>query len=365
MAKVQFLRGTAAQYAALASKDDNALYFITDERRIYKGAVPYTGGQFEAVTSFPATGEINKLYVNTADGAAKYWNGSAYQTVVMPQMSAVNTSAPSTTNLLTEKAIVDYVSAQIAAVDAAGIASTISGLSASIASNASAITTLNTTLGSATLSTTDQTVTGAINELHTGLSSAATNLAVTVASKEDNTVAASYEIKQGETVLGTINVPKDMVVQSGVVEIYTTETLPTGEGAPTTPGTYIVLTVANAANDKLYIPAEDLVDIYTAGADATEVQLAVNGTELTATLVDGGVATAKLADNAVTTAKVADANITKAKLAADVQASLDLADAALDDAKAYTDAELTWNTIGETTPVTPPEPEPEPETPTA
>ena len=36
MALVKFVAGTAAQFQDLSPKDANTLYFITDERRIYK-----------------------------------------------------------------------------------------------------------------------------------------------------------------------------------------------------------------------------------------------------------------------------------------------------------------------------------------
>lgn len=41
MGLVKFITKTAAQYAALQTKDNDALYFITDTQRIYKGSVEY------------------------------------------------------------------------------------------------------------------------------------------------------------------------------------------------------------------------------------------------------------------------------------------------------------------------------------
>ena len=78
--------------------------------------------------------------------------------------------------------------------------------------------------------------------------------------------AASYQLqKDGSAIGATINIPKDMVVSKGeVVEN------PEGHDA----GLYIVLTLANATNDKLYIPANKLVDDYTG---STYVEVASNG----------------------------------------------------------------------------------------
>lgn len=132
----------------------------------------------------------------------------------------------------------------------------------------------------------------------------------------------SYTVKQGARTVGVIDIPKDMVVKSGVVEVN-----PEGQKA----GTYIVLTLANATEDKIYINVASLVDIYTAEQKATQVQLTINPTtrEISAVIVAGSIGTAELADGAITTVKIADGVVTKAKLSTEVQASLDKADSAL------------------------------------
>lgn len=77
---------------------------------------------------------------------------------------------------------------------------------------------------------------------------------VKAANAEDG-YSATYILQQGDEQKGvTINIPKDMVVQSGVIEVN-----PSGQSE----GTYIVLTLANATNDKLYINVTDLIDTYT------------------------------------------------------------------------------------------------------
>lgn len=132
----------------------------------------------------------------------------------------------------------------------------------------------------------------------------------------------SYTVKQGTKTVGVIDIPKDMVVKSGVVE-----TNPEGQKA----GTYIVLTLANATEDKIYINVASLVDIYTAEKNAVQVQLTINPTtrEISAVIVAGSIGTAELADGAITTVKIADGVVTKAKLSTEVQASLGKADSAL------------------------------------
>lgn len=165
----------------------------------------------------------------------------------------------------------------------------------------------------------------ASDEADAAQSAAEENSAVTIS--QNGLVVTLYQGgNTAEDVIGTINIPADMVVQSGTVETYDAQHLPSGV---TDPGTYLVLTLANASGQKIYINVADLIDTYTAAQGATQVQLAVNGRVLSATIVAGGVGATELAPDAVVTAKIADGNVTKAKLAQAVQDSLDAADTAL------------------------------------
>ena len=115
--------------------------------------------------------------------------------------------------------------------------------------------------------------------------------------------AAVYHLtKDGANVGASINIPKDMVVKSGAVV-----TNPEGQED----GTYIVLTLANATEDKIYIPVDSLIEYVTSGSAAGDmVVVNVSGDhKVTATITDG--------------------KVTKAKLDASVQASLGLADTAV------------------------------------
>lgn len=177
------------------------------------------------------------------------------------------------------------------------------------------------------LSTTNKDVVGAINEVLAAVGTGGTAAVVTMTAKgatED--YANVYELKQGETLIGNINIPKDMVVESGeVVDV---------EGVKN-----IKLVLQNVA-EPLYIPVGSLVDIYVAKAEAAQVQIAIDSTtrEISASIVAGSVTATELAANAVVTEKIADKNVTKAKLSAEVQASLDKADVSA--AKADLDAEI-------------------------
>lgn len=115
-------------------------------------------------------------------------------------------------------------------------------------------------------------------------------------------VAKRYTLSQKGSAFATIDIPKDMVVSSGTVE-----TNPAGQTA----GTYLVLTLANATSDKVYINVGDLIE-YVTGAEASD-----------------GIITTAVDANHVLTATIGDGKITKAKLTDTVQASLDKADTAL------------------------------------
>lgn len=163
----------------------------------------------------------------------------------------------------------------------------------------------------------------AVNEVQKAIANAQTAGEVTVdTTLTTEGMAKSYTIKQNNKTVATIDIPKDMVVKSGTVEQN-----PAGQAK----GTYLVLTLANATEDKVYVNVGTLVDIYTAKASATQIQVAIDAStrEISATIVAGSVTATELANNAIVTAKIADGNVTKAKLSKEVQASLDKADSAI------------------------------------
>lgn len=118
-------------------------------------------------------------------------------------------------------------------------------------------------------------------------------------------VAKRYVLSQKGSAIATIDIPSDMVVKSGTVETKAEA------GVWGVAGTYLVLTLANATSDKVYINVSDLIE-YVTGARAAD-----------------GIITTSVDDNHVLTATIGDGTITKAKLAEAVQTSLGKADTAL------------------------------------
>lgn len=192
----------------------------------------------------------------------------------------------------------------------------------------------------------------AINEVRASVSAGGTEAAISVdTSVTTEGFLKSYTFYQGETKVAVIDIPKDLFAVNGkVVEN------PDGQ----TEGTYIELTIQNG--EPVYIDVASLVENYTAKANASQVQIAIDPDtrEISAHIVDESIGTNALANDAVTTVKIVDGNVTLAKLSSTVQESLAKADNAastealetekerasaaeekmLIDAKAYTDSKI-------------------------
>lgn len=141
-------------------------------------------------------------------------------------------------------------------------------------------------------------------------------------------MSASYQLtKDGKSVGAIIDIPKDMVVKSGTVETYKAGSLPTGVAEA---GTYIVLTLANATEDKLYINVGGLIEYVTGGSapeDAIQVNVASDTHKVTASVKDGSIALGKLAAGVQTKINQAHEHANKAELDKIKAGDVDLWDA--------------------------------------
>lgn len=126
MALVKFISCTAAAYGGSA-KDEGTLYFLSDTRQIMKGSVPFGGGIYKTVESYPAKGEVNTIYVNVTDGSAKFWNGTDYTVLVKPSTSVLEGKGDDL-HLPTTKAVVDYVTQKVADLNVSAIIDRVAAL---------------------------------------------------------------------------------------------------------------------------------------------------------------------------------------------------------------------------------------------
>lgn len=150
--------------------------------------------------------------------------------------------------------------------------------------------------------------------LYVSPSASADTYTITKLGTPETGYAASYKLQKYVGGTGTaqdvsgaavINIPKDMVVESGTVEVKS------AAGAWGQPGTYLHMVLANADEDDIYINVGDLIEYVTSGSQV------------------GDMVVINIDANHQVTATITDGTVTKAKLAQAVQDSLDAADSAV------------------------------------
>lgn len=371
MALVKFISGTRVQFDALTTKDANTLYFITDEQVIYKGDAVYStsAATYNALVTRVTTaeGKISTLETTTTShttaltklqGAASV-AGSVAEAKKAGDDAAAAVTALSNGQVATNK------------TDIAGLKTRMTTAEGNITANASAAKKAQETADAKVASVTagngitvggtatDPTVAAKVSTtagnilkvdatgLYVPTPTAAPEYSITKDANAGDFAAVYHLTKGGANTGVAINIPKDMVVSSGEVVKN-----PEGEDA----GTYLVLTLANATNDKVYIPVTSLIDIYTSGsAAADKVQIAVDGTtnKISATVKAGSIELADLTSavqnkinaavpNTRTVAgKALSANIT----AADLRTALNVANGAEVNQNAFSNVKVGTTTI--------------------
>lgn len=217
MANVIFKQGTRAQYDAIAVKDANTLYWLTDTKELLKGEVLYGSGT-EATT--------------LASGL----------------MSA------------TDKAKLDTLSA-------GGVAG-LSAVDASVVLGSSEDGT--TTIGVQVSNEAGNALELKSDGLFVAPATAPSDVefAIEVQETPENGYSATYKLKRTDgdnvTYVGdAINIPKDAVLTGGTYEIVETIGVPYLGAEVGDP--YVDLVVANAEESHIYIPLKGLVDTVAAG----------------------------------------------------------------------------------------------------
>ena len=137
-----------------------------------------------------------------------------------------------------------------------------------------------------------------------------TDYSLTVTNPTSSTYAQVYEFKQLGKTIGTINIPKDMVVQSGTVETKAEA------GAWGEAGTYLHLVLANAENSSIYINVGDLIEYVSAGSgenDAIQISISADH-KVSASVKNGSITLAMLAETVQTEINKAHTHANKAEL---------------------------------------------------
>lgn len=268
---VKFLSGTYAQYSALGVKDNNTLYFL-DNGQLFKGTVSYSN-QIVVVSALPETLVVGKVYVNTTDKSVTYYDGTTATVVIPATVGSIGDSTPDT-DLANVKAIKDFVAAEIAKIPAQ-VDYTVT------------ITDETTGTGELTKQTIKQGKTGSEKEVGTIV---VPDLKMEVKAIPNDGYLKTYQFTYGTGTTFEVDIPKDLVVESGEVITVTDESPVSG----LTNGTYLKLTIVNQTNP-IYIDVKDLCDVYTGKAVTDGVSIAVSSTnEISATLVGKAVSEANL-----------------------------------------------------------------------
>lgn len=270
MANVKFLTGSYSQYAALAVKDANTLYFV--DGQLFKGDVAYTD-QVVVVSALPDNLVAGKVYVNSTDKSVTYFDGTASTVVVPATVGSIGDATPDT-DLANVKAIKDFVAAEIEKI---------------AADYTVALTDEVVGTGEKTKQTLKQ---GTGDKEKTIGSIVVPDLVMEVKGTPNDGYLKTYQFTYGDGQAFEVDIPKDLVVTSGEVIVVSDESPVTG----LVNGTYLKLTIANQ-DEPVYINVADLCDVYTGKTATDGVSISISGTnEISATLVGKAVSQDNLDD---------------------------------------------------------------------
>lgn len=273
MPEVKILAGTYAEYVAIETKSDSALYFC-DNGQLYKGTTLYSD-QIEVVEAIPANPVSGKIYINTTNNSVTYYNGDIPVTVVSEIVNTINDST-NNNDLANVKAIKDFIKAQIAKIpDAKDYTVT--------------LVDETTVDGELTKQTIKQGEVGSESEVGTIV---VPDLKMEVKATPNDGYLKTYQFTYGTGSAFEIDIPKDLVVESGEVIVVTDESPVSG----LTNGTYLKLVIVNQT-EPIYINTSDFCDVYTGKTATDGVSVSVSASnEISAALVGKAVAESNLDD---------------------------------------------------------------------
>lgn len=242
---IQFKQGTRAQWEALATKDSETLYFLSDTHQIAKGGEIYVKS-YEVVAALPTDMSVAKkdvLYVVTGEKALYTFNGTQFDKA-FDTKDALDTAVVSDgKNAVTSGAVYTFVATEIGKLLGGETGVVVTEVKAK--EGADAVGTLVVTTGG-------------------GSSDVVLKDLVHNVKWDSETRNLTFE-QTGSAADIVIPLGVDMVVKSGEYVAASNE---------------IVLTLSN--DDVVKIPVAALVDIYTSGsADTDTVKIVVSSTDNT------------------------------------------------------------------------------------
>ena len=273
MPEVKILAGTYAEYVAIETKSDSALYFCNNGQ-LYKGTTLYSD-QIEVVEAIPANPVSGKIYINTTNNSVTYYNGDIPVTVVSEIVNAINDNT-NNNDLANVKAIKDFIKAQIAKIPAQV------DYTVTLVDEAAGT-------GELTKQTIKQGKAGSESEVGTIV---VPDLKMEVKATPNDGYLKTYQFTYGTGSAFEIDIPKDLIVESGEVIVVTDDAPVSG----LTNGTYLKLVIVGQTVP-VYIDVKDLCDVYTGKTATDGVSIFVSDTnEISATLVGKAVTEANLDD---------------------------------------------------------------------
>lgn len=252
---VKFWCNTKANYDLLAVKDPATVYFCSDTKQIFRGTVNYSVAVRETDTLPTVYGEGILYIVKNGENAGGWVDFGSGLTKVIDKYALVGglTNA-STTNsgLMTPEQV-------------ANLNLLLEGRN----SVNNEITTLKTGKIDKVVGATSGNF--AILDSEGNIADSGKNaisFSISLTESESDGFAKKYTFSQGGTEIGSIDIPKDMVISSGKIEEIADGTV-IHEGEYLPAGKYLVLTISNDTSDKIYIPVTDLASVYTGGTGIT------------------------------------------------------------------------------------------------
>ena len=231
--------------------------------------------QIVVVSALPDTLIAGKVYVNTTDKSVTYYDGTSSTIVVPATVGTIGDSTPDT-DLANVKAIKDFVAAEIAKIPAAVDYT---------------VTLVNEAAGENEL--TKQTLKQGAGEKEKTIGSIVVpNLKMEVKAAPNNGYLKTYQFTYGTGSAFEIDIPKDLVVESGEVIVVADDSPVSG----LTNGTYLKLVIVNQ-DEPVYINVADLCDVYTGKTATDGVSVAISASnEISATLAGKAVSESNLED---------------------------------------------------------------------